>query len=142
MRAAWLQVGLAQRDLPVHVINEYCREDRSFLPLPAFNEDKLPRILTYYNCKTRSTALFFPLVVSDSTGLGVDFALFRGTEDAAGTSSPPDRWAERVWFSAIATVEVEAVGRLNEVRTADLTQSRTNLGLIEPELDHGARLSL
>ena len=34
MKAAWMQVGLAQRDVPVHVINEYCRPDRSFVPVP------------------------------------------------------------------------------------------------------------
>ncbi len=27
IKAAWMAVGLAQRDLPVHVINEYCRRD-------------------------------------------------------------------------------------------------------------------
>ncbi|OYV54396.1 MAG: hypothetical protein B7X00_01380, partial [Legionella sp. 21-45-4] len=71
------QVGLAQRDLPVHVVNEYCRPDRSFDPLPAFNEDKLPRVLTYYHFKSGLDVPLFPLVVSDSSGLGVDFALIR-----------------------------------------------------------------
>ncbi len=37
-------VGGAQRGVPAHVVNEYCREDRSFDPCPAFTEEKLPRI--------------------------------------------------------------------------------------------------
>jgi serine/threonine protein kinase len=39
-------VGGAQRGVPAHVVNEYCREDRSFDPCPAFTEEKLPRIRT------------------------------------------------------------------------------------------------
>ena len=83
MGAAWMQVGLAQRDLPVHVVNEYCRPDRSFRPLPAFNEDKLPRVLTYYNFNSALDVPLFPLVVSGCSGLGVDFALImeRETDD-------------------------------------------------------------
>ena len=41
-----------------------------------------------------------------------------------------------------AVRDLEAVSLLDEVRTADLTLSRTNLGSIEPELEHGCRLSL
>ncbi len=70
---AWLQVGRAQRDVPVHVINEYCRPDRSFDPCPEFNEEELPRVTTYYNCDTHRNEQLFPLVVSNSEGLGVDF---------------------------------------------------------------------
>ena len=77
MLAAWMLVGKARRDLPVHVVNEYCRPDRSFDPLPAFNEVNLPRVLTYYNFNMRSDVPLFPLVFSGSSGLVVDFALVR-----------------------------------------------------------------
>ena len=142
--AAWMRVGKAQRDLPVHVVNEYCRPDRSFDPLPAFNEDQLPRILTYYNAKRLNVPLF-PLVVSGSSGLGVDFALIRDDGQS--------RWRRAGRFELgspsvlcrlgrAAGIDLEAVSRLDEVRTADLALSRTNLGSIEPELEHGCRLSL
>ena len=36
-------VGGAQRVLPAHVIQEYCREDCSFDPTPTFTEETLPR---------------------------------------------------------------------------------------------------
>ena len=125
MRAAWRVVGLAQRDLPVHVINEYCRPDRSFHPLPAFNEDQLPRILTYYNFSTGGIVPLFPLVVPASSGLGVDFALAR-------------RGRQRGWGAqlgrgglgaSVAAVDLAAVSHLDEVRTIDLAQSRENLTL-------------
>ena len=132
MRAAWMVVGLAQRDLPVHVINEYCRPDRSFNPLPAFNEDQLPRILTYYNLSAGGIVPLFPLVVdSPRAVLGVDLAISRWS--CAGAAArmgglPPGREAG---------LDLAAVSRLDEVRTRDLTQSRENLRLIEPELGGG-----
>jgi hypothetical protein len=46
--AAWLAIGMAQRDVPAHVAQEYCRPDRSFSPAPEFNEESLPRVLTFY----------------------------------------------------------------------------------------------
>ena len=132
MRAAWMVVGLAQRDLPVHVINEYCRPDRSFHPLPAFNEDQLPRILTYYNISTVGDVPLFPLVVdSPRAVLGVDLAILRLSAvraEGRGGAVAPGR---------VAGLDLAAVSRLDEVRTRDLTQSRENLGLIEPELGGG-----
>ena len=132
MKAAWMRVGLAQRDLPVHVINEYCRLDRSFHPLSdsTFNEDNLPRILTYYNFNTCSAAPLFPLVVSGSSGLGLDFALLRG-----GCRRGVHASAHRC-----DGVDLAAVSRLDEVRTVDLTRSRENLLHVEPE--HGLGLNL
>lgn len=127
MKAAWMQVGLAQRDLPVHVVNEYCRPDRSFHPSPVFNEDKLPRVLTYYNYKSGLDVPLFPLVVSGSSGLGVDFALIRGAgQRRAGRRDSP------AVVAFAAALDLAAVSYLDEVRSADLTLSRTNLGLIEP----------
>ncbi len=38
------QVGGAQLLLPAHVVNEYCRPDRAFYPLPDFKQEGLPRV--------------------------------------------------------------------------------------------------
>ncbi|MCE3238488.1 MAG: hypothetical protein K0R24_1469, partial [Gammaproteobacteria bacterium] len=38
------QVGGAQLLLPAHAINEYCRPDRAFYPVPNFNQEGLPRV--------------------------------------------------------------------------------------------------
>lgn len=129
MKAAWMLVGLAQRDVPVHVINEYCRPDRSFDPTPQFNEEKLPRVATFYNYNTNMDEALFPLVLTDSSGLGVDFALTR-----AGRVALASRGGGRF---ALARLDLAAVSRLDEVRTADLTQSRENLKSVEPRLGHG-----
>jgi serine/threonine protein kinase len=45
METHWCkQVGGAQLLLPAHVINEYCRPDRAFYPVPNFNQEGLPRV--------------------------------------------------------------------------------------------------
>ncbi len=50
MHHTWMKVGMAQRDVPAHVAQEYCRPDRKFFPLPSFNVDtKLTRVLELKN---------------------------------------------------------------------------------------------
>jgi len=114
-KKAWMYVGVAQRDLPVHVMNEYFHPNRSFHPIPAFNEEILPRNLTFYNEISDTTHEVFPLVVS-SSGLGVDFALTRGS----GRSVSFGGWGGE-------SCDLEALINLDEVRTADLALSRENL---------------
>ena len=142
--AAWMRVGLAQRDVPVHVINEYCRPDRSFrlrreFNVPEFNvnEGELPRGTTYYNYVSSDDVSLFPLVVSAVSGLGVDFALLRaGNSEGLGALGGSRKKHDR----RCARADLAAVSHLDEVRTADLMQSRENLRLIEPELDRGPGL--
>ncbi len=135
--AAWMAVGMAQRDVPVHVANEYCRSDRSFHPRPAFNEETLPRNLKFYNHNTNLVASWFPLVVSASSGLGVNCTLFRAVSageagvGGGGAAGPGGRWPGR------RAVDLAAVSRLDVVRTIDLTLSRENLTLISRELGIG-----
>lgn len=121
MRAAWMNVGKAQRDVPAHVAHEYCRGDRSFSPLPEFNEPTLPRVLTFYNWESERDESWFPLTVSASSGLGVDFALF----GCAGVGGVRRR-------GLAAALDVAVVSHLDEVRTTDLTQSRENLRVVAP----------
>jgi len=64
IEAAWMRVGQAQRDVPVHVAHEYCRIDRSFHPRPNFDEEYLPENLTVYNYKTEHEEVWFPLITS------------------------------------------------------------------------------
>ena len=135
-----MKVGLAQRDVPVHVINEYCRKDRSFEPCPEFKEDKLPREIMFYNWNSDKEEPLFPLVISALSGLGINFSLSRRGADYAGAvcSPAPIPFLRKVG-GARGGVDLAAVNRLDEVRTTDLTRSRENLGLIEPEHVHGSR---
>ena len=119
MDAAWWDVGKAQRNVPAHVAQEYCRPDRSFDPRPEFNEATLPRVLTFYNWTTGRDDSWFPLAASNS-GLGFDFALIRGREpEPVPLGLLGERHAPRL--------DLAAITRLDEVRTDDLTLSREHL---------------
>lgn len=119
--AALMQVGKAQRDLPVHYVNEYFRRDRSFYPTPEFNESVLPRELTFDNWVSgNANERLFPLVLTDAAGLGIDFAVRRAWVDGGEV-------ARRAVVGGIARIDSAAVCRLDEVRTNDLIQSRKNL---------------
>ena len=131
MEAAWMEVGLEQCDMPVHVLNEYCHPDRSFNPRPEFNEERLPRNIRFYNFNTGVEEPLFPLVISDSSGLGVDFALARGRERGCC-------WAWR--RSVGASRDLAAVSHLDEVRTGELRQLLENLRPADPEPRHGMHL--
>ena len=67
-----LRIGGAQLNLPAHVIQEYCRIDRSFYPCPLFNEKLLPR---------NGEPLVKDWYVQNELRLGKDFAYFRGSKD-------------------------------------------------------------
>ena len=131
MYEASMRIQLAQRDVPVHVINEYCRADRSFSPRPEFNEGELPRSTRYINCDTRETGHFFPVVAHYGSVLYRDNG---GVAGLIGKLFP--RVRARVLAENVA-VDLPAISYLDEVRTADRTQSRANLGLIEQDHDHG-----
>lgn len=69
-------------------------------------------------------------MISDSSGLGVNFALYRGAEASGRRRTGPRRCSG-------AGVDLAAVSRLDEIRTIDLTQSRENLKPIELEQNPG-----
>lgn len=121
MNAAWWDVGKAQRNVPAHVAQEYCRLDRSFDPRPEFNEATLPRLLTFYNRTTHRDDSWFPLTAANS-GLGFDFALVRAPGHEACA-----RVRAGAWGAAAAAVDLAAIIRLDEVRTVDLTHAREHL---------------
>lgn len=126
MEAAWMVVGKAQRDVPAHVAQEYCRPDRLFYPCPPFNEPTLPRVLTFYNCTTFSDDSWFPLSSSNS-GLGFNFGLIRAANRGAAGAAI---CGGESWIA----YDLAAITRLDEVRAADLTQTREHLN--PPALSH------
>ena len=120
MKAAWREVGILQRDMPVHVVNEYCHPDRSFYPRPAFNEETLPRSVRFYNFNPSGEVALFPLV--DIAGLGFNFALVRGKWRQA---SP--RMLMGGGGTEEAAHDLAAISHLDEIRTLDLTRLRESL---------------
>ncbi len=130
IETAWLKVGIAQRDVPVHVAYEYCRKDRAFAPKPEFNEDTLPRELTFRNYTTGTNESWFPLIISDAGGLGVTFAITRDSGDANGAGAL-SAWPGDVLLDWVA------IDQLDKVRTNELAQLLENLKSVEPAPDNG-----
>ena len=129
--AAWLRVGIAQRDLPAHVAHEYCRPDRSFDPRPEFNEPSLHRVLTFHNFNTNRDERWFPLAAAENSGLGFDFALLR-----RGCAGGAQRRGGVVCGGG-GRVDLAAASHLDEVRSDDLKQLRKDLTVAEPEQNLG-----
>jgi len=130
---AWLLVGIAQRNVPAHVANEYCRTDRPFDPCPEFNEETLPRVPIYSDyMRNVVPTSWFPLT-SSSSGLGFDFAFLRrgGKWVRAYIFGSPQ--ADALWG---VSGDLTAVRHLDEVRTVDLTQSRENLSQPANQVGH------
>ena len=73
------KVGGAQKLLPVHVINEYCRPDRPFEPCPDFTKESLPR--------TRNTNIGEWFTADKYGKLGEDFAYYRYSNKSAACNS-------------------------------------------------------
>jgi hypothetical protein len=118
--AAWLAVGLAQRDVPVHVAQEYCRPDRSFYPCPEFNEVSLPRVLSFYYFGNVRT--WFP-----AERLGADGAETWAARRGRGAHAGVDGRYMALAVVSLAQIDLAAMTRLDEVRTDQLTQSREYL---------------
>jgi hypothetical protein len=116
MDTAWMVVGKAQRDVPAHIAQEYCRPDRSFSPTPQFTEDEFPRTLTFHNNYSGDSDSWFPLPASNA-GLGFDYALLQMGMWVHSANPMRD----------LVAVDLAAVTRLDEVRTIDLRYSRDNL---------------
>jgi hypothetical protein len=129
--AAWLDVGKAQRDVPVHIANEYCNPYRSFDPCPEFNEASLPRSLSFCNYTSHPSVTWFSLD-SSASGLGFDFGLLRGLGGGRHAWGATRRWSSG---ARVAALDRAGVSRLDEVRTADLTRSREILNVEAP--NHG-----
>lgn len=138
IEAAWMMVGRAQCEVPVHVAHEYCRMDRSFHPRPEFDEDYLPENLTIYNYRTEREEVWFPIDTAASSGLGVDFGIIfagrgsrrcyivRGPSEGKGCWDYVARWL--AWReSAGGDIDLAAISHLDTVRTADMQQSLENL---------------
>ncbi len=134
MKAAWLRIGLVQRDLPIHVINEYCRRDRSCRFAARLHQYTLPREMNYYNYDSGEFVPLFPLIHNASSGLGVDFSLLRGLNSSLGWLARIER--ERGGGSTIAAFDLASLMLFDEMRTNDLKQLLENLGKLRV-LEHG-----
>ncbi|MFJ1267738.1 hypothetical protein ACD661_04085 [Legionella lytica] len=119
LRTAWLEIGKAQRDVPAHVAQEYCRPNRSFAPTPQFKETDLPRNLTFYNEKIGKFESWFPL--SSHEGLGYSFSITRGQDNCKGCGFEGGAGCRH---------DLASLTHLDAVRTEELVHARVRLSAI------------
>ena len=122
----WNQVvGGAQRNVPVHVANEYCYPNRLICTLPSFTEAHLPRKIyigcNYNLCHTGVPTYWFPL--DNNSGLGIDFAV---TTLGTVSTCPPCTWSEYGEYRTLIAMKT-----LSNVRWEELNLLKKTLGLSE-----------
>lgn len=110
-------VGKAQYDLPAHVAQEYCFPNRSFEPIPAFNEEQLPRCLMFYNNLQHRIEEWWPKEKS-SQCLGVDFAIV-GPRQWIDRSKPTMPRGLIVHADKPALVDWATINALYQARSQD-----------------------
>lgn len=135
VKDAWIAVGAAQRDLPTHVINEYCHLGRTFGQnvSPDNLELRLTRDSKYYDfTKYGVPNSLFPL---SRSRLGIDFAIYRLYNNklhdsfywihAAGIGRND---ATSIRTVRAAAYDLAAIRQLDTARKEDLNESLKTLG--------------
>ena len=109
------RVGGAQRNCPIHVLQEYCHPNRSFDPTPSFTEEQFPRKLDV-----------------DISKCGVEYGVFRssyarGGGMARGPAGAPGGSA------ASGKPDLDSVKRLLSTRTEQFKELAASLGVHQIE---------
>jgi len=121
---AWRDIGQAQRDLPAHVAQEFCRKDRSFYPAPDFSDTLFPRKLRFYNNRRDADNKYhwFSSDLPDYR-VGFEFALYRASSDKARIGWEPYNPHTHSGFcmsEECVSMDLSAITFLDEVRTQEI----------------------
>lgn len=118
-KKAYIDLGKAQRNVPIHVANEYTRKDRIFYPTPYFTDAVLPR---YDFNNINPCHSWFPL--SENIGLGFDYAIGRGERPWAWANDPLNR--RKIWYSK---VDKTAIAHLFDIRQKEYNILKTDFDI-------------
>ncbi|WP_298623877.1 hypothetical protein [uncultured Legionella sp.] len=111
MKAAWMNVGLAQRNVPAHIAQEYCNPKGLVAPL--LGEDSLPRELHFFNFNIKENDFWFKSSApNNGLGFGLAFTRGEGTKILVGNA----RGTSFEW----AIDDLNAINHLEQVRTSEL----------------------
>jgi hypothetical protein len=126
---ALLDIGMKQCQLPAHIVQEYCREDRPFVvsediyqgtyTVRQFDEDSLPEKLDFRNFKYNKNESWYK-----NDKLGTVFALFR----AHNYKTPMIIYKEGMPLAyEYAKKDLEAILQLDKQRSKELSQLQDDL---------------
>ncbi len=130
MEQAWIKVvGLAQRVLPIHILQRFCEENQPFYPLRTVNDLRVApfrRTLQIHNLVTNRRECLLPMRPNE--GIGFSFSIYRGP---AAFASPRaiagNRWLARQDLAAVC--QIEEVGKAHVakfIRELDPTHSASS----------------
>lgn len=117
------KVGGAQKQLPAHVVNEYCRRDRPFGPCPQEWESKLPRsreIDVWDSTQSKYVKGSWFIPPSSKDGLGLNYAGTRAWEDESTCGCG-------AWSGQYLRADLKALQSLWKTRTQQLELLRSQL---------------
>lgn len=128
LETLWVKIRMPQRDLPAHIVHEYCHPNRSFESvsqntslLDTANPNNLVRQLKFYNCTTRTNDSWF--TPDSNSGLGFWFAILR----AARLTAEMIGGGRRNIPADCVAIDLAAIEAIDKARTDDLKQSLANL---------------
>ncbi|QBR83804.1 hypothetical protein E3983_05240 [Legionella israelensis] len=118
------KVGYAQRQVPAHVAQEYCRSDLPLDQSRSFKEVNFPRGLKFYHWGSDQMKSWFPLSWDD--GLGFDFGMYNGTAGLPGCVGTRSQvtLGRSVYWSGI---NLKALSTLHAVRTQEVDELAKSL---------------
>jgi hypothetical protein len=124
----WNKVTATQRSVPAHVVNEYCRGDRSFSLKADFNEENLPRTFSVFDPRTQKHSLWFPITsnVDQDSDCGMYSGGLSRLQAYVGTI-PDENYARFERGVVTVQVDLEAIKTLWKTRTADLVKLKEQL---------------
>jgi hypothetical protein len=112
-------VGGAQKGLPMHIVDEYCSNER-FYPVPKFtSQPKSSK--QFYNWATNKVENWF----SVDSRLSVDFAIYKGHWGLPRRCAPDV--ALYRWAGGAAVFDLDAMTALCKVRTNDFIDLKSQL---------------
>lgn len=137
VKTRFLQLSLAQSIIPAHVVNEYCRPNRTFTPTPTFKEKELPRV---FNITYPSSVWPSLTVHAAREKLGRDMiAIFRSNFGSATLLRAGSEHLRVDFLVSLAAIDLAAMTALYNARKLELTQLKD---FLKPWMENDSTLSV
>lgn len=113
---AWIEVvGLAQRVLPIHILQRFCEKNKPFYPLQTLTVNDLrvapfKRTLQIHNWVTNRRVCLLPLHAN--AGIGFSFSIYKDTNGRVAGGGANEAGGA-AWTDRVAVRRIEEVGKAN-----------------------------
>lgn len=137
--AKWIGVGTAQLDVPAHVAQEYCRQDRSFTRMPATKEEKFRHNDPNFKCCSMVPSFDSQILPRELNVYNKDQKMHWYQKDLLGSRAAVSRmclprasiasWSLPLprGFRTRIQDDLDALIYLDKIRTEEVNELRQNL---------------